>query len=363
MRRRAHFESDFNRYTDIQYAALSGQVGYLRRILENGGHIDGFGVVGYTALQLACKKSNEEIIDTILDFKPDLNIRCIENTTTLNIFIENFPLNERLLKRFLEEGADPNIPNFRGRTALHVATSDLEGVHYDEYIRLLLQYKANMQLKDRSGHTPLHLAISKGHHSAVTILLQNGADIDNENLEGHTELDMAILKKTDYPQVLQQIVEHHIIQHVGKKLDIPEEVKVLCEKEEYTSFKDRCHSELEKMKNVTVGDSTATYYDIFVLPPNALAKKLSKSFAPNIVQSFYEFDTELFPIFGEYMFPNFQAGFERFKAIGVGHAFWRRIYPEIAELCIDNINFFLTNEDLENLQRVFHKCCEWKLKL
>ncbi|KAK9872192.1 hypothetical protein WA026_016245 [Henosepilachna vigintioctopunctata] len=345
---------DFNIFRDIEYAAFSGQVEYLRRILENGGgDLNCLGNLGCTALQLACKRPNEEIIDTFLDFKPDLNVTSFENNTVLITFIEDFPPNERLFKRFLEEGADPNIPNYLGRTALHFATSYLEGVHYDEYIRLLLQYKANMQLKDITGHTPLHLAILKGHLSAVTILLQNGADINNKNLAGYTELDLAILCTLEYPQVLKRIVEHLIIQHVGRKRVIPKDLKELCESRAFTSFKDRCHSELEKIKNITVGDSTVTYYDIFFLPPNDLAKRVSN---PNIVQSFSEFDRKVFPIFGEYMFPNFQAGLQRLKAIQFGHTLCRRIYPDISETCIDNINLFLTNEDLVKLERMLPKC-------
>lgn len=77
------------------------------------------------------------------------------------------------VRALLEEGADPNVAQGDGLTALHVAAQ--EGNL--KIARLLLDAGANVEAKTRiGGYTPLHLASRGAHTTVVSTLLGAGAN-------------------------------------------------------------------------------------------------------------------------------------------------------------------------------------------
>ena len=50
---------------------------------------------------------------------------------------------------------------------------------HEEILRLLLENGADVNAKDRSKKTALHMAADKGHVSTLKLLLKNGADINS----------------------------------------------------------------------------------------------------------------------------------------------------------------------------------------
>uniref|UniRef100_A0A7S4V8V4 Palmitoyltransferase n=2 Tax=Alexandrium monilatum TaxID=311494 RepID=A0A7S4V8V4_9DINO len=56
---------------------------------------------------------------------------------------------------------------------------------HDEVVRLLLRFKANPDLRDESGQTPLHWA-ARGHAGTVALLLAHGASPDVRDADGRT---------------------------------------------------------------------------------------------------------------------------------------------------------------------------------
>jgi len=45
---------------------------------------------------------------------------------------------------------------------------------HKDVVELLLANKADVNAKDNSGKTPLHIAVSKGHKDVVELLRQHG---------------------------------------------------------------------------------------------------------------------------------------------------------------------------------------------
>src|ERR1051325_10613978 len=75
------------------------------------------------------------------------------------------------VRRLVENGADPNIRNDAGATALMWAVDDLEKT------RLLLKSGADANARSDDGRTPLFIASGRfGSHEVVKLLLDHGAD-------------------------------------------------------------------------------------------------------------------------------------------------------------------------------------------
>ena len=92
----------------------------------------------------------------------------------------------RLLEVLFSVGADPNIKNKEGNTALHEATLGED----EEVALLLIQSGADVNASNNEGVTPLCFASGMGLPRVVSALLERGAN-PNVRTEGMTPLHMA----------------------------------------------------------------------------------------------------------------------------------------------------------------------------
>ncbi|XP_053312504.1 cyclin-dependent kinase inhibitor 2A-like [Spea bombifrons] len=78
-----------------------------------------------------------------------------------------------LVRRILEDGADPNAPNSKGRTPIQVMMMGSPKV-----AELLIRYGANPSVPDPlTGTCPAHDAAREGFLDTVLVLLGGGASI------------------------------------------------------------------------------------------------------------------------------------------------------------------------------------------
>lgn len=110
----------------------------------------------------------------------------------LHVAIDLYKSNETSLdtvKTLLDLGADVELPDARGATALVRA---VEGANYD-LIQLLLDRGA--KVNGRSGHdeTPLIVAVGRADAHSVKILLKHGADVNVQDFSGLTPLMLAVI--------------------------------------------------------------------------------------------------------------------------------------------------------------------------
>ena len=104
-----------------------------------------------------------------------------------------------LIKLLLENGADPNIQDNGGHTAMHHICSNLDPIS-KEIIKILLNYKANINLQNTRGDTALILSCELKNliidKEFIKVLLENGADPNLQNKNGLTAL-MIFCKNLD----------------------------------------------------------------------------------------------------------------------------------------------------------------------
>jgi ankyrin repeat protein len=178
-------------------ASYPGTVDLLRLLLDRGADLRAQDRTGATALALAVRSADVEVVRFLADRGLDpkalapaarrvglarwdrpttdyLMSRGLSPAPDVLVTTATWQPTE-LVGRWIEAGADVNARNAAqyGRTPLLTAvTSELEGA---ETLQLLLDHGADPNIRTTEGETPLDWAIYKGDRAKIQILEQRGA--------------------------------------------------------------------------------------------------------------------------------------------------------------------------------------------
>ncbi|NUM53271.1 MAG: ankyrin repeat domain-containing protein [Candidatus Hydrogenedentes bacterium] len=149
-------------------------------------------------------KGDVALARRMLDAKPELlHARNTLGKTALHQSLTGG--NDEIVTLLVERGADVNSKDNTGLTPLHVAAwwsvTGRAGI--------LLDHGADLAATDAFGDTPLHLAAMHGRGLMCKFLIERGAAIDAKNLDGRTPLDLAKLHRQEEPiRVIEYFLAH-----------------------------------------------------------------------------------------------------------------------------------------------------------
>ena len=117
------------------------------------------------------------------------------------------PKEKQTCELLLTNGADVNITNINGDTALILAA-------YSGHIYIcekLVTYGANTNAKEKHGISALIWAAYFGHKEICELLITNGTDINTKNIRGDTALICATWnRRIGVVQYLQSILLYQV---------------------------------------------------------------------------------------------------------------------------------------------------------
>ena len=163
----------------------TGDVSGLSALLDGqGGELNEVNGNGLTPLMLAVLNGRQDMAECLLSHGAAVNHVGRSGYTALFYAMGDPALFELLLAK----GADPNRVDVKGMSMLHTAVK--RGA--SDCVRLLLQYGALVNVRDREARTPLFLAVESASHD-VELLLMHGADPDIPNQLNETPLHYAAM--------------------------------------------------------------------------------------------------------------------------------------------------------------------------
>lgn len=179
------------------------------QFLKSGAAVNVQSLYGNTVLHLACQRLNEKVIDKILEKDVDVNAKDKNGNTALHYLTKTDLLQDpygslnnnhvrlklrNAAEKLLSNGAVVNLCNKIGQTPLHCASEKLN----EEIVRIILEHRADPDVRDRNGNAALHLVIKQPFNSfadsdeIVRLLLENGANVHLKDGDGLTAIHYVV---------------------------------------------------------------------------------------------------------------------------------------------------------------------------
>ncbi|MEX0837120.1 MAG: ankyrin repeat domain-containing protein [Gemmatimonadota bacterium] len=154
-------------------AAMRGDVGTVRTLLERGGDPDAAQGDGMTALHWAAERGDEEVALLLIEAGASLDpVTRLGAYTPMHLAARGG--NAAILSALLEAGAAPSAATTTGSvTPLHFAAGSVDPTA----VLTLLEHGADPDVREsRWGQTPLMFAAAAGRADLIRALLEHGAD-------------------------------------------------------------------------------------------------------------------------------------------------------------------------------------------
>ncbi|MGB8702672.1 MAG: ankyrin repeat domain-containing protein [Thermosynechococcaceae cyanobacterium] len=152
-------------------AAMYGQLGKVQHLLAEGAEANAITECGKSPLMLAAMYGHCAVIETLLDAGCDPNLmgdeEFDEDQTALMYIASSFFAQNRAdaIRLLVERGADLNLQDAKGRSALMLAGENTDAV------KALIDLGADVNLRDQDGNT----ALMSGSWAVQKLLRQAGA--------------------------------------------------------------------------------------------------------------------------------------------------------------------------------------------
>jgi ankyrin repeat protein len=170
--------------------ALQANIAIL--LIKSGANINIQGPQGKTTLDKAISNHRQRVADVLLTENINISIKDETGKTALMTAVQTENLD--ILKK-LTTSETVNTQDNYGWSALHFISyrlSKKENLLQNEIVDFLIQSGANVNLQNRKGFTPLHLAIKNSALYTSQALIDNGADITLKDKNGQTPLMHAV---------------------------------------------------------------------------------------------------------------------------------------------------------------------------
>jgi ankyrin repeat protein len=214
---KAELEScNSNQWTALHIAAHNADDDAVNTLLNNGAQIDTCNASQIAALHRALLAKHERTARLLIDRRANVDAVTYDGSTPLGLAISlREPLH--IVELLLESKADVALASSNGKL-LHDALMGYSGKSINTVVRLLLMHRVDVNQRynnDATGATPLHYATfnNRVSHETLLELLNAKAHLDAKDRTGQTPLHKAVIAQAP-DQFISSLIEYGANIHV-----------------------------------------------------------------------------------------------------------------------------------------------------
>lgn len=202
--------------TCLHLAAINNDYKSVKTIFKNIPEACPINEYGATPLHFACSEHkdsiNLDVVKILLNNNYDVNKTTDNKETALFKATRKYKAEKlTLIKLLIDAGADVNIADKSGHTPLMMLC---ESNNSYEAVELFINNEANIKAKDNTNITALHLACKQENNSnSVKLLIDNGANVNATDNNLFTPLHEACKNPNGY-KIVKLLIE------TGAKIDV-----------------------------------------------------------------------------------------------------------------------------------------------
>jgi ankyrin repeat protein len=260
--------------TELMIAAMHGDSGKVRALLEAGAKVDDVNDAGATAFMGSAYEGDLATVAVLLEWHADVNHVDNRGNTSLGSVV--WGRDAKMVGVLLAHGANPNVSVYASDSSV-LQFAAVTG--QAEIVDLLIAHGADLTAY---GAASLNVAAGKGETDIVRSLLNAGVDANAaRGYDDQSAMHMAAAG--NHPETIKLLIEHGAdVNHLSSKGQSPvrtaisgsfvETTEVLLDNGATVSFKDLLLA-LEK-RNSTVTDAVFEHIDAAELTDNELDQTL-----------------------------------------------------------------------------------------
>ena len=168
--------ADGSDFTPLYLASYDGYIEVVQHLLAAGAEIDTrSGDGGWSPLQTAADRGQDDVARELIAAGADVNFRSAKGYTAMYYAAKSKKASSRdIIKMLAVAGADVNA-RCNGYYPLHMAADN----GYYESVKLLLEYGANPNLRDKDNDSALDIAMRHGYKQTTAYIQQYGGQTNS----------------------------------------------------------------------------------------------------------------------------------------------------------------------------------------
>ncbi|MBN2444343.1 MAG: ankyrin repeat domain-containing protein [Spirochaetales bacterium] len=191
---------DKDNNTILHHAAEQGLNRLVMYLIDNKADVNARAQYGETPLHRAIFWQNEKTAAMLLLYGARIDMPNLMGDYPL---FYAAGISGNLVQMIIDRGGDVNRKNKEGQTPLH------RSAHFNKpgAAICLIENKADIDIPDRTGRTPLYIAAEEGHFEIVKVLVTHGADMTLRSTENEKWNAFEIAKENNHRNIAHYLSE------------------------------------------------------------------------------------------------------------------------------------------------------------